>query len=135
MSSQQKFRYVNWLILSLKRNSWANLMLKKLICINKMFILEQFNQNLPYFWERVTVQGMLVWFLTRDFVGLCFLDKFFIYLFYFFNSTSVIFFIELVLLLIHAVLYNFDTQFLKSKVLPGVITTIFIFTKLMLHGF
>ena len=56
----------------------------------KMFILEQFNQNLPYFWEKVSIQGMLVWFLTKDFVNSCFLDNFFVYLFHFFQSTSVI---------------------------------------------
>ena len=59
----------------------------------KMFILEQFNKNLPYFWDWVTVQGMLVWFLTKDFADLCFLDNFFIYSFHFYQSDSVILFI------------------------------------------
>ena len=58
-----------------------------------MFILEQFNQNLPYFWERVSVQGMFFWFFTEDFVDSCFLDNFFIYLFNLCRSTSFMLFI------------------------------------------
>ena len=59
----------------------------------KMFILEQSNQNLPYFWESVSVYVILVWFLTKNFVRSCFLDSFFIYLFHFCLSTCVILFI------------------------------------------
>ena len=73
----------------------------------KMFILEQFNRNLPYFWERVSVQGMLVWlvwFSTKDFVDSCFRDNSFIYLFI-------------------------------SYVPAGFITTIFTFTRITLHEF
>ena len=59
----------------------------------KMFILEQFNKNLPYFWEWVSVQGLLVRFLTKDFADLCFLDNFFIDSFQFCQTNSVILFI------------------------------------------
>ena len=66
---------------------------------------------------------MLVWFLTKDFADLCFLDNFFIS-FHFCQSDSVILFIQLVLLLIGAVSHNIDTPLFKSQVTPGVITTI-----------
>ena len=56
-------------------------------------ILGQFKRDFPYFWEGVSVHGMLVWFLTKDFADLFFLDNFFTYSFHLCQSNSAILFI------------------------------------------
>ena len=89
-------------------------MLKKLICLTENVGFRAIYQNLPDLWERVSVQGMLVWFLTKDFVSFCFLDNFLFIYFIFF----LVYFCHIIylvgLFLIGAVSYNFDTPFLKS---------------------